>query len=551
MRIKSILHKIFGTGQDYPFEGRVLNIINLLGALASIINVLNFSKLGLPIAFFYGFLYVSIEASCALLVYRYFKNYKAALWMSFTGESVILFLEWRYLGGLMGTFPFLLIAFHIINYNLIKPRYHWWYFSISTLVLFVFITVNSVMPEIVQTIDIAINVRALQYFGLSMISNITLMFFRVQDQKREHLHRRNVEHQGNFLNAIEKDYFLARVKNGKEISYISDAVNNIFPQMSNEDVKDIVLQLVRPSFEVGTNHQFDKSIEVDGIGYFLRVNQRLTLEGTTVIQHLVIQDLTLQKQQQQKLTARLDQQVALNKVKNEFISTVSHQFRTPLTTIQTANEIMKMYVEDTGLQGMGLIQSKFNQIFESIESLKSMLKHLLVFGQLEKEKIEINFESLDLVTFIDEKLEQQREITQRNITFEVLGRPSKAYVDLHAFEHIIMNLVSNAIKYSPEDTAVKVVLVFKREVYLLRVQDFGIGVSESEIEHLFVPFYRAKNTENHKGTGIGLAFVKRFVDLHAGMVTVESVEGQGATFIIEMPYETADNKIEQTLMINE
>ncbi|MBO0737585.1 MAG: response regulator, partial [Alphaproteobacteria bacterium] len=230
----------------------------------------------------------------------------------------------------------------------------------------------------------------------------------------------------------------------------------------------------------------------------------------------------------------------IDRAKTAFFSNVSHEFRTPLTLILASLEDL-LAKQPRGLardvQGLGAVAHR-----NSLRLLK-LVNTLLDFSRIEAGRVQASYEPIELATVTAETVSNFRSACERaglalNLDCEPLGKP--VYVDREMWEKIVLNLVSNAFKYT-HSGAISVTLRCDANDACLAVADTGIGISEEEIPRLFERFHRVEgaNGRTHEGTGIGLALVQELVRLHGGSVAVQSAPGRGSTFTVHVPLGTA------------
>ena len=211
---------------------------------------------------------------------------------------------------------------------------------------------------------------------------------------------------------------------------------------------------------------------------------------------------------------------------------LSHEFRTPLSGILIAASTLEAY-------GMRMSQEQQLQRYRNIQSqarfLNAMIDDMLIVTR--SGHIETMFEKTDLIAVCKAVIERLAPLHQEahTVVLDVPTPPLEADVDAQLFAQIMTNLLSNAIKYSPNGGDIGVMLNATGERVTLRVCDHGIGIPPDVLPNVFMPYSRANNVGAIKGTGLGLAVVKRAVDLHGGQVRVESVVGAGTTFTVELP----------------
>jgi signal transduction histidine kinase len=166
-----------------------------------------------------------------------------------------------------------------------------------------------------------------------------------------------------------------------------------------------------------------------------------------------------------------------------------------------------------------------------------LLGDVLIIGRAEAGKLEFNPAPLDLAQFCRDLVEEMQlgAGAHHTITFVSQGECAEAHVDEKLLRQILSNLISNAVKYSPQGGPVRLELTCGEREAVLQVQDQGIGIPPPDQEHLFETFHRARNVENIPGTGLGLTIVKKSIDLHGGTIAVKSQVGAGTTVTVTLP----------------
>lgn len=253
-------------------------------------------------------------------------------------------------------------------------------------------------------------------------------------------------------------------------------------------------------------------------------------ERTSELQQANDQLRTLESQ----LRLALAQEQELSHFKSRIISTVSHEYRTPLTTINSSAEILERYLHklDAAKQ-----RKHFQRIQTSVKHLTALVEDVLFINRAELEKVELNPEPLDLVSFFEEIVEGlQITVDEKHQLFFTHHRSCEcANFDPKLLRQMITNLLSNAIKYSPQGGKITLTLSCEENQVVFQVQDQGIGIPEADQSKLFESFSRAGNVGTIAGTGLGLSIVKKCVDLHKGEITVKSEIGVGTTFTVKLP----------------
>jgi PAS domain S-box-containing protein len=248
----------------------------------------------------------------------------------------------------------------------------------------------------------------------------------------------------------------------------------------------------------------------------------------------MVEDITERKQAEAEILKALEKERELGELRSGFVSLVSHEFRTPLTTIQSSAELLERYSNRLSDEKK---HNHLTRIQIAVKRMTQLLEDILTIGKAEAGKLHFEPSSMDLVAFCQEIVEsmQMSARPRHTINFIVQGDGRDTLMDEKLLGHIVTNLLSNAMKYSPSGGTVQFDLICTDSLAIFRVQDSGIGIPKEDLEHLFESFGRASNVGTIPGTGLGLAIVKRCVDLHRGKIDVESAVGVGTTFTVTLP----------------
>jgi PAS domain S-box-containing protein len=245
-------------------------------------------------------------------------------------------------------------------------------------------------------------------------------------------------------------------------------------------------------------------------------------------------DITERMQAEEELRTALEKEKELNELKSRVVTMISHEFRTPLSTILSSSELLEHYrhkwAEEKQL-------SHVHRIQVAVKHMTNMLNDVLVIGKAEVGKLDFKPVPLDLVEYCRYLVEElQFDInTQDAIAFSCEYESIPCCMDEKLLGYILRNLLSNAIKYSPNGSTVKFSLTCREERAILEIQDQGIGIPQEDLPYLFESFHRATNVGNIQGTGLGLTIVKKCTDLHQGEIFVTSEVGIGTKFTVALP----------------
>jgi two-component system sensor kinase FixL len=247
-------------------------------------------------------------------------------------------------------------------------------------------------------------------------------------------------------------------------------------------------------------------------------------------------DLEQQVQQRtNELSISLEKEKEVGLLKSRFVSIASHEFRTPLTAIQLSSYLIAKYAEVPA--NCHQINKHVNLIKNAVANLTTILNDFLSLEKLESGKENPKYHTFDLVSFCEGITEEMQAVTKQNqhIIYQHTGLSNLLTLDQGLLKNCIVNLISNAIKYSGEDTFIDFNTEINDEKCVIKIQDNGIGIPEADHKHLFEAFFRADNTGNIPGTGLGLNIVARYTSLMNGSIEFNSKVNEGTLFTIIFP----------------
>jgi signal transduction histidine kinase len=265
-------------------------------------------------------------------------------------------------------------------------------------------------------------------------------------------------------------------------------------------------------------------------------NITLTPIGNNQAQGLV-NDISRRKQAEEDIRKALAQQQELYQLKSRFVSMTSHEFRTPLSAISSSSELLRDYYDRLDTQERADL---FRNIGDGVERMIGMLDNMLIIGKADADKAKFFPDLLNLEQFCrsiaseaEAALKAASTRPALNLVFDTASE--SVMLDQKLLRQILGNLLSNALKYSPNGGRVDFVVREKNGEASFVVADQGIGIPADELPHLFESFHRAHNVGNIPGTGLGLAIVKKSVEMHGGSIAVDSATGQGTRFTVIIP----------------
>jgi len=245
-------------------------------------------------------------------------------------------------------------------------------------------------------------------------------------------------------------------------------------------------------------------------------------------------EIARRKEAEESALAALEKEKQLNEMKSRFVSMASHEFRTPLSGILTSVSLLARY---TGPEHADKREKHISTIKSSVRNLTGILNDFLSLDKLESGKVSVNVQEFPLQPIMEEFCAEMMNNCKAGqyITVKDDGNVDVVIADRHLLKNILINLVSNALKYSGEGQEVLVRLSRVERDFVVEVVDRGIGIPEKEQEHMFERLFRASNVTNVQGTGLGLNIVKKYVDLHGGTISFRSEEGKGSSFTVTIP----------------
>jgi PAS domain S-box-containing protein len=232
----------------------------------------------------------------------------------------------------------------------------------------------------------------------------------------------------------------------------------------------------------------------------------------------------------QSLREALEREKELGELKSRFVSMASHEFRTPLSTILSSAYLVSKYQTS---EDQPKRDKHIQRIVSSVNMLTDILNDFLSVGKIEEGRIQVRINTIELDAWFHETIGELKQILKKGQQIAHTHKGGKEVdLDPSLLKHIVQNLVSNAIKFSPENATIKINTKLDSHTFALAVSDQGIGISEEDQKHLFERFFRGANATNIQGTGLGLHIVCKYAELMHGTVRCDSVLDQGTTFTV-------------------
>jgi PAS domain S-box-containing protein len=282
--------------------------------------------------------------------------------------------------------------------------------------------------------------------------------------------------------------------------------------------------------------------------------QRKNIVGNSIGGTFFCQDITEIDDYKINLEYKIEQRTAQLKdalkkekdlvdLKSRFVSMASHEFRTPLAAINFSNGYLKKYWDRISEDDR---KQTFEKIEQHIKHMTLLLDDVLTMGRLENGKVDCKPARIKLKPFLKNLTETlyKSGCNLHSVDLSKISDELFIYADEKLAINIFNNLLTNAIKFSPMSSKVNIEAVETQDVIEIRIRDFGIGISKSDLERIFEPFHRGENVEAIQGTGLGLSIVKQSVELHGGMLKIYSLPDKGTTVCVFLPKQKKDFRIE-------
>lgn len=234
---------------------------------------------------------------------------------------------------------------------------------------------------------------------------------------------------------------------------------------------------------------------------------------------------------------QLIKQKQISEIKTDFINNMTHEFKTPIATINLALDAIR---NPKILNDSEKVQRYLQMIRDENKRMHSQVENVLQISKLDKKELDITKEQADVHDIIEDAIEHVHLIIEARhgtLTRHLEAKRTTALLNDVHFTNVLVNILDNAIKYSPDEPVIDIYTENVKDFILIKISDKGLGMSKTTVKRIFEKFYREHTGDIHnvKGHGLGLAYVKRIIDDHNCNIYVESEKGKGSTFIIKMP----------------
>jgi PAS domain S-box-containing protein len=290
-----------------------------------------------------------------------------------------------------------------------------------------------------------------------------------------------------------------------------------------------------------------KTLKTDYVEDVIRLDEKIFWLGTWLVpipDHdeqvhsilLVSRDISREKESELSLIQALDKEREFNDLQSRFVSMISHEFKTPLSTILSSIELLKEYHDKLPPEKKDVLADR---IQDAVGVMNRLLEDILLIGRIKDQKRRIQPEWIDPVKFSSDLMETILWNDQfgHPIKFSVAGADAPVWVDPELLRHILDNLLNNAIKYSATGSKILFNLDCSDNQLRFEIIDEGVGMSAETLERIYDPFFRGDNSSGISGTGLGMTIVHKALDILNGSIDIKSELGQGSVISISIPVE--------------
>ncbi len=350
------------------------------------------------------------------------------------------------------------------------------------------------------------------------------------------------------FDAITLKYINVNYGGQKNLGYTLEELTtmtpiDITPYKTEEELREVIDVLLLGNVEklvVETVHQ-----RKDGSTYPVETHLQLSMLGQRQVFVAIILDITerknyttklekIVKERTQQLEKALNKEIEVIQLKNKFISSLSYEFKTPLSAILTSALLLSKY---NLTEQQEKRDKHVKTITDKAQLLNNILNSFLSLEKFDAGKLNYHFKNFKISDIVDEVIFNSRMLIKKGqqIKYTEKAEDLAIYQDEKVIELILSNLIHNAIKYSPENTKIFLDIEQNDDVTIFKIEDAGIGIPEKDQKNIFERYFRAENVTDTEGTGIGLNIVKNHLEKLNGSINFESKEDSGTTFTVSIP----------------
>ncbi len=343
---------------------------------------------------------------------------------------------------------------------------------------------------------------------------------------------------------------------------VAESINRNFLNYIYPDARQVNLELFELLIQGNTEpyRQEVKYLTKGGGFVWIEIHAQLNVadDGTVIGTSGTLKDVTKRRQAEtlEREKVRLETEIIerqrleetirsawekekeLSEFKSRIITTISHEFRTPLTTVLSSADLLEIYSHKWEQEKK---VSHIRRIQTAAEHMTSLVSNVLIISEVETGKLQFNPYLLDLTQFCQQLVDELQFIAgnKHRLKFATQGFCAEACMDEKLLRQILSNILTNAIKFTPQGGKIEFDLVFNQDEAIFYIRDEGIGIPLQEQARVWNAFERGSNVSTISGTGMGLAIAKKSVDLHKGQIRFNSEVGVGTTFTIALPLQSA------------
>jgi len=316
----------------------------------------------------------------------------------------------------------------------------------------------------------------------------------------------------------------------------------------HDDFKKIVMERVKETYEKGVTLPWleEKIIDIDGNIIDVEVAATpVDLDGE-VVSLVVIRDLR-QKKELERNRMMLNEAMELERVRSEFFANISHELRTPLNVILGAVQLMQIYINNEDIKTQEKLSKYVKMMKQNCYRLLRLVNNLIDITKIDSGYFEIHPQNVDIIELAENIVLSVADYVERfglKIFFKTDRKERVIAVDPDKIERILLNLISNAIKFTDAGGSIFVNISNDEKYVKISVKDTGIGIPKEKLGLIFDRFRQVDKSlsRNHEGSGIGLSLVKALVEMHDGEIAVTSEEGEGSEFTVILPAKSIETK---------
>jgi PAS domain S-box-containing protein len=317
--------------------------------------------------------------------------------------------------------------------------------------------------------------------------------------------------------------------------------NRIYPQFP-DPLRDVILEILEKIFrEKIFISDFELPYPLANGTYIMDAFPLIEVDGSVNHAGVIIKNISKLKKAEEGLREALKLERNLGELKSRFVSMASHEFRTPLSTVLSSAYLIEKYAS---AEDQPKREKHLQRIVSSVNMLTDILNDFLSLGKIEEGKLQAKFSGFNLDEMIHATLEEIKNNLKKEqqINYRHEGK-QEVFLDSSLLKHIVMNLISNASKFSPDKCVIEMKSIHQNGSIILSVKDEGMGISKEDQKHLKERFFRGANAANIQGTGLGLHLVSKYAELMNGKMRCISEIEKGTEFIIT--FNTKKNQYEK------